>query len=449
MQDNEFITAAPEKEGKLTEDVKPEKKPKLKADKHIWGLYIALCIISIIELYSASSREVASSTMGVYGPIVRHCSMLFVGLLLMLTLQRIHYKWFIPLIPLFAFASALMMVYVMFFGDVINGARRSFSLFGVMIQPAEFLKLSAAMVIALVMSRNQMPHGVKTRGVFICAATVILFGGLLFNQGLTNTILLMSISLSMMLIGGVQWKKFGVVLIAYGVIAAGALWWKMESAEERAEKLKAGIKVEQMDGNRHETIKTDRSGTWQARIDRFLGDSIPKYDKPITADNRQEMYAYMAQANGGLFGVFPGNSREAARLPLAFSDYIYSIIIEDMGFVGGMFVLILYLWLLARAGAIARRCSRAFPAMLVIGMAVMIVFQALFHMAIVTGVFPVSGQPLPLISKGGSSILITSIAFGVMLSVSRYAVRSGKKQEIKQEMNALPESVRADNPTQI
>lgn len=449
MQDNEFITAAPEKEGKLMEDVKPEKKPKLKADKHIWGLYIALCIISIIELYSASSREVASSTMGVYGPIVRHCSMLFVGLLLMLTLQRIHYKWFIPLIPLFAFASALMMVYVMFFGDVINGARRSFSLFGVMIQPAEFLKLSAAMVIALVMSRNQMPHGVKTRGVAICAATVIIFGGLLFNQGLTNTILLMSISLSMMLIGGVQWKKFGVVLIAYGVIAAGALWWKMESAEERAEKLKAGIKVEQMDGNRHETIKTDRSGTWQARIDRFLGDSIPKYDKPITADNRQEMYAYMAQANGGLFGVFPGNSREAARLPLAFSDYIYSIIIEDMGFVGGMFVLILYLWLLARAGAIARRCSRAFPAMLVIGMAVMIVFQALFHMAIVTGVFPVSGQPLPLISKGGSSILITSIAFGVMLSVSRYAVRSGKKQEIKQEMNALPESVRADNPTQI
>lgn len=449
MQDNEFITSAPNKEGKLPEDVKPEKNPKLKADKHIWGLYIALCIISIIELYSASSREVASSAMGVYGPIVRHCSMLFVGLILMLALQRIHYKWFIPLIPLFALASALMMVYVMFFGDIINGARRSFSLLGVMIQPAEFLKLSAAMVIALVMSRNQMPRGVKTRGVVICAATVIIFGGLLFNQGLTNTILLMSISLSMMLIGGVQWKKFGIVLIAYGVIAAGALWWKMESAEERAEKLKAGIQVEQRDGDRHETVKTDRSGTWQARIDRFLGDSIPKYDKPITADNRQEMYAYMAQANGGLLGVFPGNSREAARLPLAFSDYIYSIIIEDMGFIGGMFVLILYLWLLARAGAIASRCSRAFPAMLVIGMAVMIVFQALFHMAIVTGVFPVSGQPLPLISKGGSSILITSIAFGVMLSVSRFAVRSGKKQEIKQEMNTLPEGVRADNPTQL
>lgn len=449
MQDNEFITSASNKEGNQPIDVKSEKKPKLKADKHIWGIFIALCIISIIELYSASSREVASSTMGVYGPIVRHCAMLFAGVIIILTLQRIHFKWFIPLIPLFAVVSVIMMVYVMFFGDIINGARRSFSLFGVMIQPAEFLKLSAAMVIALVMSRMQMPRGVKTKGVVICAVTVIIFGGLLFNQGLTNTILLMSISLSMMLIGGVQWKKFGVVLLAYGLIACGALWLKMEKAEERMEKLKAGIELEQMDGNRNETIKTDRSGTWQARIDRFLGDSIPKYDKPITADNRQEMYAYMAQANGGLLGVFPGNSRETARLPLAFSDYIYSIIIEDMGFVGGMFVLLLYLWLLARAGSIASRCSRAFPAMLVIGMAVMIVFQALFHMAIVTGVFPVSGQPLPLISKGGSSILITSIAFGIMLSVSRYAVRNGKKQEIKQELNTLPEGVRADNPTQL
>ena len=176
MQDNEFITSASNKEGNQPIDVKSEKKPKLKADKHIWGIFIALCIISIIELYSASSREVASSTMGVYGPIVRHCAMLFAGVIIILTLQRIHFKWFIPLIPLFAVVSVIMMVYVMFFGDIINGARRSFSLFGVMIQPAEFLKLSAAMVIALVMSRMQMPRGVKTKGVVICAVTVIIFG---------------------------------------------------------------------------------------------------------------------------------------------------------------------------------------------------------------------------------------------------------------------------------
>lgn len=431
-------------------DVKSEnaeksvKEPKTKSDKHIWGIFIALCIISIIELYSASSREVASSSMGVYGPIVRHCMMLFAGVVIVITLQRIHYRWFIPFIPIFAIASALMMIYVMFFGDIINGARRSFTIFGIMIQPAEFLKLSAVVVIALVMSRTQMERGVKNVGVVICAVTVIFFGGLLFNQGLTNTILLMAISLSMMLIGGVQWKKFGIVLLAYGIVAGGALWVKMDSADERA------IEVAEANANIDaEDVAGERAGTWKARFERFLGDSIPKYDKPITAENRQEMYAYMAQANGGLIGVFPGNSREAARLPLAFSDYIYSIIIEDMGFIGGMFVLILYLWLLARAGNIASRCNRAFPALLVMGIAVMIAFQALFHMAIVTGVFPVSGQPLPLISKGGTSILITSIAFGIMLSVSRYSVRSNKKQEIKQELNALPESVRAENPLQL
>jgi cell division protein FtsW len=197
------------------------------------------------------------------------------------------------------------------------------------------------------------------------------------------------------------------------------------------------------------TGNVNRTSTWAERVKRFRGDSIPLYDKPIDAKNRQEMYSYMAQANGGLFGVIPGNSRETARLPLAFSDYIFAIIIEDLGFVGAMFIMFLYLSLLARAASIARRCTRAFPALLVLGMAVMITFQALFHMAIVSGVFPVSGQPLPLFSKGGTSILITSLAFGIMLSVSRHAVRNNNKQDIRNELNSLPENMRAENPTQF
>lgn len=418
-----------------------EMEPVVRVDKHIWGIIISLCLVSVIELYSASSREVASSTLGVYGPILRHCFMLFVGIIIILSLQRIHYRWFIPFIPVFAVVSAAMMVYVLLCGDIINGARRSFTLFGIMIQPAEFLKLSSVLVIALVMSRMQEPRGVKTKGVLICAVSVIIFGGLLFTQGLTNTILLMAISLSVMLIGGVQWSKFLVVLLCYGVVAGGAMVYKIYSAEKRAEEV--------VEGTVSQKKEEDRSLTWTARLERFTNDSIPKYDQKITAENRQEMYSYFAQANGGLFGVFPGNSREAARLPLAFSDYIYSIIIEDMGFVGGLFVLALYLWLLLRASNIAGRCSRAFPAMLVLGIAVMIVFQALFHMAIVTGVFPVSGQPLPLISKGGSSILITSIAFGMMLSVSRYAVRSKSKKEINKEISVLPKEVSAENPAQF
>lgn len=416
-------------------------RPINPSDKYIWGIYGALCFFSIIELYSASSREIASA--GVYAPILRHAAMLFVGFLIILAIERIPYRWFIPLTPLFVTASVVMMIYVMFFGEIINGARRSFSLPGFAVQPAEFIKLSAVLLLALIMSRTQMKHGIRNSGVIASAISVVFFGALLFNQGLTNTLLLMAISASMMVIGGIQWRKLAVVMLAYTVVAGGAAIYKLGHDDDDGPA--SASATEQVDG----APNVNRTSTWQSRIERYIGDGTPLYEKPIDAKNRQEMYSYMAQANGGVFGVIPGNSRETARLPLAFSDYIFAIIIEDIGLVGALFIMFLYLSLLARAASIARRCTRTFPALLVIGMAVMITFQALFHMAIVSGVFPVSGQPLPLFSKGGTSILITSIAIGIMLSVSRHAVRGGTKQEIRQEIDSLPESMRAENQTQF
>lgn len=439
------------------------KTHKHRADKHIWGIYIALCIISIVELYSASSREIAySTTMGVYEPIVRHISTLLLGFVVILVMQRIHFKHYFKLSRTFVVLSVIMMVYVLINGDIINGARRSFTLFGFMVQPSEFLKLSAVLLIAYVMSQYQINKGISTKGVVICGISIIVFCGLLFNQGLTNTILLLAVSMSMMFVGGVELKKFFLMILCYIVAGAGAFAYKYMASENETEAVEATTTTVQIageNGPKEIEIKSADKGekeaggrfeTWIKRIERYANDSIPKYKHPITAENRQEMYSYMAQANGGLFGVFPGNSRETARLPLANIDYIYAIIIEDMGYIGGMFVLFLYMWLLARAGAIATRCRGAFPALLVMGPAVMISFQALFHMAIVTGVFPVSGQPLPLISKGGSSIIITSIAFGLMLSVSKHAVRtSGKKKDFKAEIEQLPEGARGDNPIQI
>ena len=124
-----------------------------------------------------------------------------------------------------------------------------------------------------------------------------------------------------------------------------------------------------------------------------------------------------------------------------------SIIVEELGLFGGLFLIGLFFTLLMRAGNIARKCNRAYPAFLVMGMAVMVVLQAYFHMAINTGVFPVSGQPLPLISKGGTSVLVISIAFGVMLSVSRTATQTSAEKDVRKEKEALPESMRAANPT--
>lgn len=423
------------------------KLPLPKADKYIWAIYIAILVISVIELYSASSREVTATN--VFAPLLRHGQMLVLGAIFTILISRMHYRWLHPLTPIFVTLTILLGVYVLFKGDIINGARRSTTLLGIAIQPAELLKLAVVLVIARVMSRQQADRGVRTAGVAWSAAIVLLCGGLLFSQGLTNTLLLMGISFAMMLIAGVEWKKFFCVLLAYGVVGAGAMIMKHESKPDYSPEEWTYITENGKDYS-GKTVTITRSGTQQNRIARWLGnDSVAKYDEPITSENRQEQYSYMAQANGGLIGNLPGNSRETARLPLAFSDYIFAIVIEDWGFVGGLILLALYLWLLTRAGAIASRCSRVFPALLVMGMAVLIVLQALFHMAIVTGVFPVSGQPLPLISKGGSSILATSIAFGIMLSVSRFAVQSNKKREIDAEILTLPADMSAENPSKL
>lgn len=426
----------------LTDTEKKEPKRNV-GDIYIWGIFIALCIISIIESYSASSREV--SVFGIYFPIIKHGGMLVIGALIVYVIQKIPYQKFIFAIPIFAVVTVFLMIYVMFAGETINGAQRAVSLPGFTLQPAEFAKLGIVLLIAWFMAKNQMVEGVKNNGVILCAFAVMLFGGLLFKQGLTNTILLMSISLSMMLIGGVQWRKFMAVLIIYGIFGG---FFILLTKDNSSEKEKKPDNAEVVNTTFTQEGILNRNGTWENRIERYLN-PVPLYTQPITSINQQEMFSYMAQANGGLFGVFPGNSRECSRLPLAFSDYIFSIIIEDIGFTGAFAVLVLYLWLLARAGSIASKCTRAFPALLVMGMAVMIVFQALFHMAITTGVFPVSGQPLPLISKGGTSILVTCVAFGIMLSVSKYAAQNNKPKDIKAEASGLPDDLLATNPAQL
>lgn len=421
------------------------KPPLPKADKYIWAIFISLLVISIIELYSASSREVSASN--VFEPIIRHGSILFGGALITWGLSRIRYTIMIPVFPLFCVAAVLFGVYVLFNGDIINGARRSATILGIALQPAEFLKLSVVLFIAQILSKPKEQCGGTKEGVILCGGFVLVCCGLLYSQGLTNTILLTGISIVMMVIGGIQWKKLGILIVAYALLAGTAKLCSHFTKDDETDK----IEQHEAAGDDFASGETiDRSATQINRIKRWLGeDSVPKYAEPITSENRQEQYSYMAQANGGIFGKLPGNSREAARLPLAFSDYIYAIVVEDWGLIGGTILLLLYLTLLARAGAIASRCTHAFPSLLVMGMSVLVVLQAIIHISIVTGMFPVSGQPLPLISKGGSSILSTCIAFGLMLSVSRYAVQNNNKTAIREELHNLPSDVGAVNATKL
>ena len=421
----------PAKERKQSVASRPQK-----SDPYLWGIYIMLLMASVVELFSASSSEVSGGN--VYMPLIRHGIFLVLGLGIVLAFQRTHYGYFSRLAWFCAVLSLGLLLLSNFIGVEINGAQRAIKVAGFTIQPPEIVKLTVVVVLARILGQHQEVRGVTNQGVIQAAGVVVLFGALLWKNGLTNTILLFGVSLSMFLIGGMKWKKFGIVLLVYGVCAGALVCLKyLDKSSGEFEKVGETTAVVSDKGGE------GRADTHKGRISRFLAGVSP--EDPINDENRQVIFAKISQANGGLFGQGPGNSRESARLPLAFSDYIFSIIVEDTGFVGGLFLLILYLSLLARAGRIAYMCRRAFPAFLIMGCAVLIVFQALVHMAIVTGLFPVSGQPLPFISKGGTSILVMSAALGIMLSVSRYAVTTADKKQIKAELKELPEDMQAAN----
>lgn len=419
-------------------------------DPWIWGIYLTLVVLSIVESYSASSRDVAM--MGVYEPIIKQVSYLFIGALFVVGLSRVNYNnkmLLLVLIPLLWIFTMVALVYVLLAGEVVNGAQRAFTIpiINLSVQPSELAKLSAVTALAYIMAKNQEDRDVSTKGVAISAALVAFFGGLMINSGLTNTLLLMCISATMFVVGGARIKKLLAVLAIYAVV--GGLFWVWKDLSEKREENMRQVTTVQDDKaksvdkskvvERH-GMRKDRIYNWLHR-DELIKDSV-------NSENSQEMFSIMAQAHGGLWGVGIGNSRECSRLPLAFSDYIFSIILEEIGLVGGIFVMILYLWLLSRAAMIARRCHRVLPALLIIGMASMITFEALFHMAINTGVFPVSGQPLPFISKGGTSILVNSIAIGVMLSVSRTIANTDNGKN-KDDGIALPSGLDARNPSEI
>ena len=288
-----------------------------RTDMYIWGSYIALLIVSVIELFSASSQEVQIDN--IYGPILRHGMFLAIGLVMMLLIQRVHFTRIYYAIPFFVLVSLLLMVWVLVGGININGVRRAVRIAGMLVLPAEFLKLSVALGIAWILSRSQIKtpdgkHDVSNAGVIASAILVLISSALLFNQGLTNTLLLMSISVCMMLVGGVSWRKLGYVMLVYIVIGGAAMLFKAVAHEDKGPTPEdialAEINQEEV---RSTADKDNRFHTWSARIERHF--RLNKSGDPITDENKQEQLSYIAQARGGLTGVGIGNSRENSRLP--------------------------------------------------------------------------------------------------------------------------------------
>ena len=282
-----------------------------------------------------------------------------------------------------------LLLFTLVFGSNINQATRSLKIpvIGMTIQTFDFAKLALIMFIARMLSLHQGDVSNNLNTFLKMLGPVILICGLIMPANLSTALILFAACYVLMFIGRVRFRylaSFGsLVLLIVSLVILIALHSEWEG----------------------------RWGTWKNRIESFI-------DKDA-GDNYQVNQSKIAIVSGGLIKLRPGKSIQRNYLPHPYSDFIYAIIVEEYGLIGGIVVMFLYLYLLFRAGVMVRKSTRTFPAFLAIGLTILIVMQAITNMAVAVNIFPVTGQPLPIISMGGTSILFTCVSLGILLSVSR------------------------------
>lgn len=410
-----------------------------KGDRIIWMIFFLLCIISVLEVYSSSSR-LGYKSGNYWFAATYHTIILLCGVVAMVGVLNIPCRYFKLATPILVPLSLILLILVYIIGTKENDAARWIKLFGIIpLQPSEIAKGTIVLASAHILSQLQTPDGAHPNATKYILGTSLPLIILIFPENFSTAALMLGIVFIMMIIGRVPLKHISYI-ISFCVIAAiigitliltiGKSKAQLGEGEESqqvtevvvAENGKAAesVELEESEAKKRGGI-LHRFDLWKQRIDDFMDH---KYVAPEDYDldkKGQVGHANIAIASSQIIGVGPGNSVQRDFLPLAFSDFIYAIIFEEMGLLGAAFVALLYISLLFRTGFIARRCVNPFPAFLAMGLALLIVVQALFNMMVATGLAPVTGQPLPLISKGGTSSIINCIYIGMILSISRTA----------------------------
>ena len=368
-------------------------------------------------------------------PIVKHLGILLMGILCMVITLNIKCKYFKILTPFMLIISFFTLIWVFIAGQSTNGAQRWVSLIGIQFQPSEIAKGTLVLATAQILSALQTDHGADKNAfkfiLIVCAFIVPLIG----LENLSTAALLCLVILLMMVIGRVPMRQLGKLLgvtlafilaVFAGVMLLGTDRGNVNSNKKMTEQVEQGKKEEGM------LAKVfHRADTWKSRIDKFTSSEEVAPSEVDLDKDAQVAHANIAIASSNVVGKGPGNSVERDFLSQAFSDFIYAIIIEELGVEGAVGVAVLYIMLLFRTGRIASRCENNFPALLAMGLALLLVTQALFNMCVAVGLAPVTGQPLPLVSKGGTSTMINCIYVGVILSVSRSAKKKGEPEQGK------------------
>ena len=407
-----------------------------KGDRIIWMIFFILCIISVLEVYSSSSR-LGYKSGNYWFAATYHTIILLVGVVSMIGVLNVPCRYFKLATPLLVPFSLILLILVYIIGTKENDAARWIKLFGIIpLQPSEIAKGTIVLATAHILSQLQTPEGAHPNATKYILGTSLPLIALIFPENFSTAALMLGVVFMMMVIGRVPMKHIGYI-ISFCVISAiigitlvltiGKSKTQLDEPQN-SQQLTEVVTSTNNDSPLVEIEDAPKRGgilhrldLWKQRIDDFMDHSYVAPEDYDLDKKGQVGHANIAIASSHIIGVGPGNSVQRDFLPLAFSDFIYAIIFEELGLLGAAFVALLYISLLFRTGYIARRCANPFPAFLAMGLALLIVVQALFNMMVATGLAPVTGQPLPLISKGGTSSIINCIYIGMILSISRTA----------------------------
>lgn len=363
----------------------------LQGDRVIWLVVALLSVFSILAVYSATGTlEYKTQSSNSY--IMKHIVLLCGGLVLMYLAHYLHYLRYSQWAPIMITIAVPLLVYTLLFGVNINDARRWISLpvLNMTFQSSDFAKLALIMYVARVISSKQ-DYIKDFKSAFLpIIIPVVVVCGLIAPADLSTAILLFLTCILLMFMGRVA-MKYILMLVLMGIATFGLL-----------------VVLADTFPTLNEYIRVD---TWAERLYNFRTDTEGEF---------QVQQGKMAIAEGGFVGVGPGNSFQRNYLPSAYADFIYAIIVEEYGLFGSVIILILYLTLFFRCVRLVTISSKAFGAMLALGLSLMLVLQALVNMAVVVHLVPVTGLTLPMISMGGTSLLFTCLSIGMILSVSKF-----------------------------
>ena len=409
----------------------------LKGDKVIWIVALFLGIVSLVVVYSATSALVVNKYGGDTGKLLlKHGGTLLLGYLAMFIAYIIDYKHYSKASKLLLIPILILLAYTLLFGRNLNDASRSINIFGFSFQPSEWAKI----ILLTYISRELVMMGDKLNSfkevLLHIGLPMFATVGLIFTENLSTAVILLGSSLVLLFIGHVKFKHI-LALLGIGV-AALMIIIIIDMASTNISNNKKEKAHNEMVANGTAfgefSPKITRAQTWLNRIEAAFEDDDEKIDY-FDDHHFQKTYAQIAVATGNFTGKGPGKSEQRNFLPHPYSDFIFAIIIEEYGIIGALLVMLLYIIFFNRVIRIVAKRPFTFGAYMAFGLAFILFFQAMVNMGVSVGLLPVTGQPLPFISMGGTSMMATGFIIGMILSVTRdIANEETEKQIIESEI---------------